>query len=95
MRDKVKASKQEIARIVAENGLSIVESATNFVAIDCGRDGAFAQAVLTHLVQAGLFVRIPFVAPQNCCTHVSAGRPEDMDLLRRALPKAFVAASAG
>ena len=95
VRDKVEASKQEIARIAAENGLNTVESATNFIAIDCGRDGAFAQSVLTHLVQAGLFVRMPFVAPQNRCIRVSAGRPEDMDLLRRALPKALAAASAG
>jgi histidinol-phosphate aminotransferase len=95
VRDKVEASKQEIARIAAENGLNTVESATNFIAIDCGRDGAFAQAVLAHLVQAGLFVRMPFVAPQNRCIRVSAGRPEDMDLLRRALPKALAAASAG
>ncbi len=93
VRDKVEASKQEIARIAAENGLNTVESATNFIAIDCGRDGAFAQAVLTHLVQAGLFVRMPFVAPQNRCIRVSAGRPEDMDLLRCALPKALAAAA--
>ena len=93
VRDKVEASKQEIARIAAENGLNTVESATNFIAIDCGRDGAFAQSVLTHLVQAGLFVRMPFVAPQNRCIRVSAGRPEDMDLLRRALPKALAAAA--
>ena len=93
VRDKVEASKQEIARIADENGLSTVESATNFMAIDCGRDGVFAQAVLAHLVQAGLFVRMPFVAPQNRCIRVSAGRSEDMDLLRRALPKALAAAA--
>ena len=93
VRDKVEESKQKIARIAAENGLNTVESATNFIAIDCGRDGAFAQSVLTHLVQAGLFVRMPFVAPQNRCIRVSAGRPEDMDLLRRALPKALAAAA--
>ena len=93
VRDKVEASKQEIARIADENGLSTVESATNFMAIDCGRDGVFAQAVLAHLVQAGLLVRMPFVATQNRCISVSAGRSEDMDLLRRALPKAFAAAA--
>jgi len=47
---------------------------------------------LTHLVQAGLFVRMPFVAPQDRCIRISCGRPEDLDLLAEALPLALAEA---
>ena len=36
-----------IAAIARANGLAPLPSATNFVTIDCGRDGAFARRVLT------------------------------------------------
>ena len=85
-------SRATIAQIAEENGLSTLPSATNFVAVDCGRDGAFAKALLDDLVANGLFVRMPFVAPQNRCIRVSAGHPEDLELLRDLLPKALSAA---
>ncbi|CUH83971.1 pyridoxal phosphate-dependent aminotransferase [Thalassovita mediterranea] len=89
---KVAAARDEIARIAVENGLSALPSATNFVAIDCGRDGAFAKAVLDGLVARGVFVRMPFVAPQNRCIRVSAGRPEDVAAFAAALPEALAEA---
>ncbi|MEQ9695689.1 pyridoxal phosphate-dependent aminotransferase [Shimia sp. SDUM112013] len=82
----VAAARDEISRIAGENGLSAVPSATNFVAIDCGRDGTFAKAVLDGLVARGVFVRMPFVAPQNRCIRVSCGRPEDLRIFAAALP---------
>lgn len=94
VREQVAKGRATIAQIAKENGLSTLPSATNFVAIDCGRDGAFAKAVLDDLVASGLFVRMPFVAPQNRCIRVSAGHPEDLELLRDLLPKALSAALA-
>ena len=83
----VAEARDTIARIAADNALSALPSATNFVAIDCGRDGACAKAVLDGLVARGVFVRMPFVAPQNRCIRVSCGRPEDLAILAQELPK--------
>ncbi|MFT3988051.1 pyridoxal phosphate-dependent aminotransferase [Aestuariivirga sp.] len=88
----VDAARKEIARIAIANGLKPLPSATNFVAIDCGRDGAFAKAVLDHLVGDGIFVRMPGVAPLNRCIRVSAGTPADLALFAESLPRALAAA---
>ena len=81
-----------IGAIAAANGLQALPSATNFVAVDCGRDGAFAKRILDELVARGVFVRMPFVEPQNRCIRISAGTDEDLDLLETVLPKAIAAA---
>lgn len=86
---KVATAREEIMRIAADNGLSALPSATNFVAIDCGQGGDFAKAVLDGLVNRGVFVRMPFVAPQNRCIRVSAGRAEDLAAFAAALPEAL------
>ena len=87
--DDVSAARDRIGRIAAANGLSALPSATNFVAIDCGRDGAYAKAVLDELIARDIFVRMPFVEPQNRCIRVSAGRAGDLDLFEAALPEAL------
>lgn len=89
---KVARSRDEIARIAAENGLSSLPSATNFVAVDCGADGDFARNVLDALVRRGVFVRMPFVAPQDRCIRITCGRASDLDLLARILPDALAEA---
>jgi len=89
VRRKVAAACERIAAIARDNGLEALPTATNFVAIDCGRDGAYAKAVLDNLVAAGIFVRMPFVEPQNRCIRVSAGRDADLDALAEALPGAL------
>ena len=43
---KVAAAREEIAAIARANGLTPLPSATNFVTIDCGRDGDYARRVL-------------------------------------------------
>ncbi|AUC54551.1 histidinol-phosphate aminotransferase [Sagittula sp. P11] len=91
----VDESKTRITRIAEANGLSTLPSGTNFVAVDCGSDGAFARAVLAALAEDGVFVRMPFVAPQDRCIRITAGRPEDMDILEEALPKALARARNG
>jgi len=83
----VAQARAEIDRIAQENGLTTIPSATNFVAIDCGRDGAYAKSVLDGLVARGVFVRMPFVEPQNRCIRISAGRPQDLKVFAAELPK--------
>ncbi len=75
-----------IAAIARDNGLAPLSTATNFVTIDCGRDQAYAKAVVDGLIARGIFVRMPFVAPQSRCIRVSAGAADDLAILSEALP---------
>jgi len=84
-----------IAQIARDNGLVPLPSATNFVTIDCGQDGAFAKAVLDGLIARGIFVRMPFVAPQNRCIRISCGTPAMLQALAVALPAALADARQG
>ncbi|MCK4862594.1 MAG: pyridoxal phosphate-dependent aminotransferase [Rhodobacteraceae bacterium] len=82
-------SKQRIGTIVRKYGFEPIPSATNFVTIDCGKDGDYARALVAALIAQNIFVRMPFVAPQDRCIRVSAGRPQDIDLFEVALPLAL------
>jgi histidinol-phosphate aminotransferase len=93
VRAKVAAARDRIAAIARDNGLTPLPSATNFVTVDCGRDGAFAKAVLDGLIARGVFVRMPFVAPQNRCIRISCGTEADLAILAKALPEALAQAS--
>ncbi len=64
-------------------------AATNFVTIDCGRDGAYAKRVLDGLIAQGVFVRMPGVAPLNRCIRVSAGTEADLAAFAETLPRAL------
>ncbi len=88
----VAEARDRIAAIAKANGLTPLPSATNFVTVDCGGDGAFARAVLAGLIEQGVFVRMPFVSPGDRCIRISAGRPTDLDIFEAALPKALAAA---
>jgi histidinol-phosphate aminotransferase len=90
--EKVQKSNAAIADIAVENGLSPLESATNFVTIDCGRDGEFAKKVVAELVARDVFVRMPFVEPGNRCIRISAGAEADIELVRQMLPEALKSA---
>ena len=83
---QIKAARERIADIARKNGLTPLQSATNFVAIDCGRDGQYARAIVDGLMQHGVFIRMPGVAPLNRCIRVSVGPDADMDLLEKSLP---------
>jgi len=83
----IKASRERIAAIAAANGLNALQSATNFVAIDCGRDAAYARAIVDGLLQHGVVIRMPGVEPLNRCIRISAGKEADMRLLEEALPQ--------
>jgi histidinol-phosphate aminotransferase len=89
---RIAAARESLAALAGDAGLVPLPSATNFVAIDCGRDGAFARRVVAALAERGVFVRMPFAAPQDRCIRVSAGTEADLALLREALPQALAVA---
>ncbi|CTQ48689.1 pyridoxal phosphate-dependent aminotransferase [Jannaschia donghaensis] len=86
---RVAQSRDAIAAIAAQHGLTPLPSATNFVTVECGRDGDFARRVLAALIDAGIFVRMPGVAPLDRCIRIGCGTAADMDALREALPRAL------
>jgi histidinol-phosphate aminotransferase len=92
---QVAAARNRIGEIATANGLRCLESATNFVAVDCGADGAFARRVLAELLKRDIFVRMPGIAPLDRCIRISAGTAGDLDLLASALPEALAAAREG
>jgi histidinol-phosphate aminotransferase len=92
VRALVAAARERIAAIARANGLESLPSATNFVAVDCGGDGAFARRVLQGLIERDVFVRMPGVAPLDRCIRISAGLSPDLDLLEQMLPEALAAA---
>ncbi|MDP5220489.1 pyridoxal phosphate-dependent aminotransferase [Ruegeria sp. 2205SS24-7] len=85
----IAGSRERIAEIARQNGLTPLSSAANFVAIDCGRDAKFAKRVLENLIALGIFVRMPFSAPQNRCIRISCGTDADLDAFAAALPRAL------
>ncbi|KQR70840.1 histidinol-phosphate aminotransferase [Rhizobium sp. Leaf384] len=86
--ERIAAARATIARIAETAGLKALPSATNFVAIDCGRDAAFARAIVDGLMdEAGVFIRMPGAAPLNRCIRVSAGPEAEMNALAQALPR--------
>ncbi|RVT85509.1 pyridoxal phosphate-dependent aminotransferase [Rhodobacteraceae bacterium CCMM004] len=93
VRGRIAAARDRIGEIAAEAGLRALPSATNFVTVDCGGDGAFARAVLAEMGRQGVFLRMPFVAPQDRCVRVGCGTEADLDLFARVLPTALSAAA--
>jgi histidinol-phosphate aminotransferase len=57
------------------------------VAIDTGRDGSYARSIVDGLIEHGVFIRMPGVAPLNRCIRISVGPEADMALLEQALPQ--------
>jgi histidinol-phosphate aminotransferase len=90
VKHEVTKSRDRIYRIAKANGFTPIVSATNFVAIDCGRDGAYAKALVDGLLQHGIFIRAPGVAPLNRCIRVSCGKEKDLELLSEALSKVLL-----
>jgi len=86
---EVAAARDRIRAIAADNSLVALPSAASFMAVDCGGDGAFAKSVLSGLLTRDIFARMAFIAPQDRCIRISAGRPQDLDLLAEALPGAL------
>ncbi len=85
----IAAGRDKIAAIARANGLMPLPSAANFVAIDCGRDGAFATRVLQGLLDRDVFARKPMVAPLDRCIRVSVGPEDELVVFAEALPQAL------
>lgn len=82
---RVNEAKARISMIGKAQELSPIPSAASFQTLDCGRDAAFATAIVQGLAAKGVFIRKPFSAPEDRCIRVSAGRPQDLDLFETAL----------
>jgi len=87
----VDRARLRLADIARANGLLPLPSATNFVTIDCGRDGAYAKAVLDALLARDIFARKPMAPVLDRCIRVTAGPDADLDLFAAALPEALAA----
>ncbi len=85
-------ARDRLSAIAQANGLLPLPSATNFVTVDCGRDGDHARRILTELGTLGVFIRMPGVAPLDRCIRISLGDDATLDLLEEALPQALLAA---
>ena len=92
VQSRVTRAREKIYAIAQFNGFGCIPSSTNFVTIDCGRDGAYAQKILESLATHGIFVRMPGVAPLNRCIRISVGTDENLAALEEALPLVVKAA---
>lgn len=82
--DKIAAAREEIAAIAKRRRLVPIESATNFVAIDCA-NAKRAAAIMQGLIERDIFVRKPGAPGIDRCIRVSAGTPGDLALFESAL----------
>ncbi|HMM64715.1 MAG TPA: pyridoxal phosphate-dependent aminotransferase [Mesorhizobium sp.] len=89
---KVDAGRKRIARIAEDNGMKPLPSATNFVTVDCGRDGAFALKVLEAMLARDVFIRKPMAPGLDRCIRISVGLDHELDILAEELPGALAAA---
>ncbi|MDC1194410.1 pyridoxal phosphate-dependent aminotransferase [Pseudomonadota bacterium] len=87
---KVEASKSRIANIALANNCKVINSFTNFIAIDCCKNAEYSKKVLESLIRQGVFVRMPYSFPQNRCIRVTAGLDKDIDLFETAFPIALM-----
>ncbi|MCO6388338.1 aminotransferase class I/II-fold pyridoxal phosphate-dependent enzyme [Aliihoeflea sp. 40Bstr573] len=90
--DQVASCRDRLAKIAADNGLVAIPSATNFVAIDCGSDGAFALKVMQALISRDVFVRKPMAPGLDRCIRVAVAPAAEIDIFERELPAALAEA---
>jgi histidinol-phosphate aminotransferase len=90
--EKVAAGRTRIGGIARDNGLTPIPSATNFVTLDCGADGAFALKVMKGLLERDVFIRKPMVPVLDRCIRVSVGLDREIDIFGEELPRALAAA---
>ncbi|MEO5758829.1 MAG: pyridoxal phosphate-dependent aminotransferase [Mesorhizobium sp.] len=89
---RVAAGRDRISTIAERNGLKPLPSATNFVTIDCGSDGAFAMKILQGLLSRDVFIRKPMAPVLDRCIRVSVGLDHELDIFAEELPGVLAAA---
>ncbi len=87
--ERVAAGRARLAAIAEANGLVPLLSATNFVTMDCGRDGDHARAVLRELLARDVFARMPGPAPLDRCIRIATGTEAELDVVAETLPEAL------
>lgn len=92
---RVAAARDRITDIARDSGLAPIQSATNFVTVDCGRDADFAMKVMHNLLARDVFIRKPMAPVLNRCIRISVGLDHELDVLAEELPRALAAARAG
>lgn len=75
---EVARGRDQYQGLARDLGLSSLPSATNFVAIDFGSSAA-ARATLAALLDRGVFVRMPSVAPIDRCVRVTVGTASERE----------------
>ncbi|WP_296745534.1 pyridoxal phosphate-dependent aminotransferase [Mesorhizobium sp.] len=90
--ERVAAGRRRIAAIAEQNGLKPLRSATNFVTIDCGQDGAFALKIMQALLARDVFIRKPMAPRLDRCIRVSVGLDHELDIFAEELPGALAVA---
>ena len=85
---QVEEGRREYQALAAELGLRALPSGTNFVALEIGPP---ARQLLEVLLENDVFVRMPGVAPLDCCIRVTVGTPTERaafaQVLRQVLPQ--------
>ncbi|WP_103171751.1 pyridoxal phosphate-dependent aminotransferase [Paracoccus sp. SY] len=90
---QVATARARIGAIAGDNGMTALPSATNFVAVDTGRDGTFARRLVDALAAQGVFIRMPGTAPLNRCIRISCAPDAELEILAEALPRTIAAVS--
>jgi histidinol-phosphate aminotransferase len=90
--ERVAAGRRRIAMAAKDNGIIPLPSATNFVTIDCGRDGLFALKVLQAMLARDVFIRKPMAPGLDRCIRVSVGLDHELDIFAEELPGALATA---
>ncbi len=93
--ERIAASRDEIAAVGRANGLKPIPSATNFVTLDTGGDGAYALKLMQALLARDVFVRKPMAPGLDRCIRVSTGPADEVAIFATALPGAIAEARAG
>ena len=88
---EVARGRKEHYALARRHNLVALPSATNFVTIDMGSDGARARRMLALLEQRGVFVRMPGIARMDRCIHVTVGLPPERALLAERFADALAA----
>jgi histidinol-phosphate aminotransferase len=91
VRDQIQMARVRVGQIARDNGFTPLPSATNFVTVDCGRDGDYARAILRETIARGVFVRMPGAAPLDRCIRISLGDEAALAILGEVLPEAIKA----